>query len=376
MIYLDSAATALQKPPQVAKAMVWALQNCASPGRGNHPAAALAAKTAFQCRTELAEFLGAAGPEQVVFTSSATHGLNLAIRSLLHPGDRVVTSGYEHNAVTRTIASIPNVDHQVAVGALFDPASDLEAFRNALEQPAAAVICTQVSNVFGYILPIPQIASLCRERGVPLIVDASQGAGILPVDLEGWGAKFVALPGHKGLCGPQGIGVLLCARDCKTMPLLIGGTGSESALQTMPNFLPDRLEAGTHNLPGIAGLLAGTRFVRKQSTKRLLLREQDLIAQLRRHLKQIPEVEMICPETAMQSTGVLSFRVRDRDCEGVAERLGERGIAVRAGLHCAPLAHRTAGTLETGTIRISLSPFTLPQELRILTAELLRLREK
>lgn len=376
MIYLDSAATSLQKPPQVARAMVWALQNCTSPGRGNHPAAALAAKTAFQCRTELAEFLGASGPEQVVFTSSATHGLNLAIRSLVHSGDRVVTSGYEHNAVTRTIASIPNVDHQVAVGTLFDPESDLEAFRNALEQPAAAVICTQVSNVFGYILPIPQIAFLCRERQVPLVVDASQSAGILPVHLEAWGAQFVALPGHKGLCGPQGIGVLLCARDCKTVPLFTGGTGSESALQTMPTFLPDRLEAGTHNLPGIAGLLAGIRFIRRQGTNRLLIRERNLIVQLRCQLNRLPEVEIVGPDDPALATGVLSFRVRGRDCEEVAEQLGAQGIALRAGLHCAPLAHQTAGTLETGTIRVSVSPFTKPQDLRILSGALLQLREK
>lgn len=376
MIYLDSAATSLQKPPQVAQAMTWALRSCASPGRGNYAAAALAADTAFQCRTELADLLGASGPERVIFTSSATHGLNIAIRSLIHPGDRVITSGYEHNAVTRTLASIPELVHQVAVGERFDPASDLESFQSALEQPAAAVVCTQVSNVFGYILPISEIAALCRERQVPLIVDASQSAGILPVDLEGWGAQYVALPGHKGLCGPQGTGALLCAKDCEPVPLLTGGTGSESLLQEMPDFLPDRLEAGTHNLPGIAGLLAGVRFVRHQGMGRSLRWEQSLMRQLRSLLAQIPDVELICPEDPALATGVLSFRLSGRDCEEVAEWLGQRGIAVRAGLHCAPLAHRTAGTLETGTVRVSVSPFSQPGEIRNLARELKRLGEK
>lgn len=376
MIYLDSAATSLQKPPQVAQAMVWALQHCASPGRGSHRAAALAAETAFQCRTALAQLLGASGPEQIIFTSSATHGLNIAIRSLVRPGDRVITSGYEHNAVTRTLAAIPGLDHETAVGELFDPASDLEAFQKALERPAAAVICTHVSNVFGYILPIAQIAALCRARQVPLIVDASQSAGVLPVDLEGWGARYVALPGHKGLCGPQGTGVLVCARNGETLPLLTGGTGSESRLQTMPDFLPDRLEPGTHNLPGIAGLLAGVRFVRQQGVEHLLRREQRLVRQMRRQLADLPGMELICPPDPALAAGVLSFRLKDWDCEEAAGQLGRRGIALRAGLHCAPLAHATAGTLKTGTVRASVSPFTQPWELEVLRRELARLGRK
>ncbi|MGM9536964.1 MAG: aminotransferase class V-fold PLP-dependent enzyme [Candidatus Onthomonas sp.] len=376
MIYLDSAATSLQKPPQVSRAMIWAMQHCTSPGRGNYSAATQAAETAFQCRTALAELLGATGPEQVVFTSSATHGLNIAIRSLVHPGDRVVLSGYEHNAVTRTLASIPDVVQQVAVGALFDPASDLAAFAQALEKPTCAVICTHVSNVFGYILPVPEIAKLCREKKVPLIVDASQSAGILPVDLEGWEAEYVAVPGHKGLCGPQGIGALLCGKNSNPVPLLTGGTGSESLLQAMPDFLPDRLEAGTHNLPGIAGMLAGVRFVRQQRPERLLRREQALIRQLKGHLVHIPRLELICPNDPELSTGVLSFRLAGQDCEEAAAQLGQRGIALRAGLHCAPLAHRTAGTLETGTIRASVSPFSRPEELRTLTGALKQMTEK
>lgn len=375
MIYLDCAATSLQKPPQVAQAVAWAVNHYSSPGRGGYASAARGAEVAFQCRSELAGLLGAAGPEQVVFTSSATHGLNIAIRSLVKPGDRVILSGYEHNAVTRTLADIPGVVQTVACGGRFDRAGDIDAFARALETPAAAVVCTHVSNVFGYILPVEEIGALCREAGAPLIVDASQSAGALPVELERWGAAYAALPGHKGLLGPQGTGVLLCGRESSPVPLLTGGTGSESLLQTMPELLPDRLEAGTHNLPGIAGLLAGVRFVRRRGTKGLLEHERRLAHRLRQLLGRLPGVELICPEPEL-SAGVLSFRVTGWDCEELAGLLGEQGIALRAGLHCAPLAHRTAGTLETGTLRASISPFTRPEELAALTAALGRLTEK
>ncbi|MCD7760529.1 MAG: aminotransferase class V-fold PLP-dependent enzyme [Clostridiales bacterium] len=376
MIYLDCAATALQKPPGVAKAVTAALRECASPGRGSYPAAARAAEVAFRCREALAQLLGADSPEQVVFTSNATHALNIAIRSLVHPGDTVVISGYEHNAVTRTLASIPEVTVRVAVGGLFDRAGDLEAFARQTDENTRAVICTHVSNVFGYILPIDRIAALCRERGVPLIVDASQSAGILPVSAKRWGAAYVGLPGHKGLCGPQGTGVLVCGDGQTPVPLLTGGTGSASLNQQMPDFLPDRLEAGTHNLPGIAGLLAGVQFIRRTGTDAIACHERRLSDRLAGALSLIPGVRVIRPESQDQRTGVLSFLADGQDCEVLGEALAACGIALRAGLHCAPLAHRTAGTLETGTLRASISPFTAPGEVDALAAVLRSCLEK
>ena len=376
MIYLDSAATSLQKPQEVAQAVLWAIRCCASPGRGSHRPAELAARTAFQCRQLLADWFDCAGPEQVIFTSSATHSLNLAIRSLVPPGGRVVISGYEHNAVTRTLSGIPGVAITVARDGLFEPERDLEAFARAVETRPNAAVCTHVSNVFGYRLPVEEIAGLCREAQVPLIVDASQSAGVLPIQVEHWGAAYVAFPGHKGLMGPQGIGVLLCGRDSMPEPLLTGGTGSESLLQAMPAFLPDRLEAGTHNLPGIAGLLAGARFLRRVGTERVCAHERRLASQLVRRLRQIPGVEVLYPEDIGRGTGVVSFRLRGVDCETATARLGERGIALRGGLHCAPLAHETAGTLDTGTIRASVSLFNRPEELACLAAAVRTLREK
>ena len=252
MIYLDSAATTLQKPPEVARASAWAIGHLASPGRGGHRPAMAAADAAFACREEAAALFDVPEPERVVFTFNATHGLNLAIKSLVRPGDTVVVSGYEHNAVTRPLRAIPGVTVRVADSPLFDRAAALEAFRRALTPEVRAAVCTHVSNVFGFILPIEDIAALCRSRGIPLIVDASQSAGCLPISLRQLGAAFIAMPGHKGLYGPQGTGLLLCGGAAE--PLLEGGTGSVSLRQEMPDFLPDRLEAGTHNIAGIAGL--------------------------------------------------------------------------------------------------------------------------
>ncbi len=375
MIYLDSAATTLQKPPAVARAMAKAVCQLASPGRGGYPASMQAAEVAFRCREKLAELLDAEGPEQVVFTSSATHGLNIAIRSLVKPGARVVVSGYEHNAVTRTLADIPDVQVVRAAGELFDPEGDLAAFASALEQPVDAVICNHVSNVFGYVLPVEKIAALCRDRGVPLIVDASQSAGILDVKAGQWGAAYVAMPGHKGLYGPQGTGVLVCGANQMPVALLTGGTGSASREQNMPEELPDRLEAGTHNMPGIAGLSAGVSFVRSVKTNRILQHERSLAEMLKLGLSRLDRVEVIAPPASC-GTGVISFRIRGMDCETASEGLARCGFCLRAGLHCAPFAHETAGTLDTGTIRASFSVFNTQREVEQLVYAVRSVAEK
>ena len=360
MIYLDSAATTLQKPEKVAAASAWAISHLASPGRGGHRPAMAAADTAFACREEAARLFHMDDPERVVFTFNATHALNIAIKTLARPGSRVVISGYEHNAVTRPLHAL-DVDLRVARGGLFDREAVLEDFRRELDRGADLAVCTHVSNVFGFILPIEDIAALCRERGVPLIVDASQSAGCLPVDFQRLGATFAAMPGHKGLYGPQGTGLLLCGVDPK--PLLEGGTGSESRRQTMPDFLPDRLEAGTHNIAGIAGLLEGLRFLQRQGVEHIAAGESRLIRHMGKGLWAIPGAEAFLAGDPSVQTGVLSFRLRGLDCEAVGEALGERGIALRAGLHCAPLAHESGGTLTTGTVRASVSAFNTEREI-------------
>jgi selenocysteine lyase/cysteine desulfurase len=243
--------------------MLRALRCSASPGRGGHAAAMRAAETAFACRQEAAALFHMEDPEQVVFTMNATHGLNIAIADTVTPGMTVLVSGYEHNAVMRPLCAL-GAKIVEAPTPLFDAKAALAFFREHISQ-AGAVICTHVSNVFGFVLPVEEIAALCRREGVPFILDAAQSAGALDIDFSALGAAFAAMPGHKGLLGPQGTGLLLC-RDVPR-PLLYGGTGSRSAERDMPPFLPDRLEAGTQNLCGIAGLLEGLRFVRKRGRR-------------------------------------------------------------------------------------------------------------
>ena len=360
----------MQKPPEVARAAAYAVGHMASPGRGGHPPAMKAAETAFACRQSAAELFGVADPERVVFTFNATHGLNIAIRSLVKAGDRVVISGWEHNAVTRPLHGI-GAEIVTVRAPLFDRAGQLAAFAEALKDGASAVICTHVSNVFGFILPVEEIAVLCREQGVPFILDASQSAGCLPVRQDRLEAAFIAMPGHKGLYGPQGTGLLICGSD--PVPLLEGGTGSASALQTMPDFLPDRLEAGTHNMPGIAGLLAGLHYVRTRGTEAILRKERDLIRSAVRGLAVLPGVQVFAADDPLDQAGVLSFQVDGKDCEEVGEYLGRHGIAVRAGLHCAPAAHQSAGTLEGGTVRVSVSDFNTRAEIAQLVRSVFQL---
>ena len=361
MIYFDSAATSFQKPASVAAAMWEALASMSSPGRGGYPAAAKAADTAFQCRSELAELFGLGNPEQVVFTLNATHALNIAIKSLVPPGGKAVVSGYEHNAVTRPLEAL-RARISVAAAPLFEPDAVLEAFDRLIRPDTDAVICSHVSNVFGFIQPVEEIGKICRSSDLPFIIDASQSAGILPLDMGALGAAFVAMPGHKGLYGPQGTGVLLCREGVPARPLLEGGTGSQSIQQQMPDFLPDRLEAGTLNMTGIAGLLAGVRYVRRGGLEKILEHEKHLTRLAVQGLETLPGLRVYASPGLRDQTGVLSFTMEGRDVEDLGEALAERGIAVRAGIHCAPYAHRTAGTLDTGTVRLSFSDFNTPEE--------------
>lgn len=344
MIYLDNGATSFRKPETVYRAVADAMRTCANPGRGGYGAAITASRKLYACREAASELFDCT-PEQVVLTTSCTHGLNIAIRSLVKPGSRVVVSGFEHNAVTRPLHAL-GAESLVAGRKLFDWQDTLSQFERALRRGVDAAVFTQTSNVFGYILPVAEMAALCRRYGVPFAVDAAQSAGVLPVQLKQWGADFVAMPGHKGLLGPQGTGLLLCGAQAE--PLLLGGTGSASALQQMPDFLPDRLEAGTLNVPGFAGLTEGLRYVKQWGTDRIFRREHSLLKHCIAGLEELG-LEVFAGE---HQAGTVSFRAK-MDCEELAEKLAEMGIAVRAGLHCAPFAHESAGTLETGTVRVS-----------------------
>ena len=353
MIYLDNGATSFSKPREVYRAVGEAMRSCANPGRGGYKAALEASRRVYGCREAAAELFDCR-PEQVVLTASCTHGLNIAIRSLVKPGGRVVVSGFEHNAVTRPLHAL-GAKLTVAGRKLFAWEDTLERFAEALKQGADAAVFTHVSNVFGYILPVAEMARLCRERGVPFILDAAQSAGTLPVSLKSLGADFIAMPGHKGLLGPQGTGLLLCGGEAR--PLLYGGTGSASLRQEMPDDLPDRLEPGTLNVPGYAGLAEGLRYVKRTGVENIFRREHRELQRCVRGLRQ-QGVRVFAGE---HQAATVSF-LPGMDCEEAAQKLAQRGIALRAGLHCAPLAHESAGTLDTGTLRVSFGHDAAPNQ--------------
>ena len=353
MIYLDHGATSFPKPPQVTAAVGEAMVRCANPGRGSHEAARAGAEVLYRCR-ETAGRLFHIDPDQVVLTGNCTQGLNMAIRTLVRPGDRVVVSGFEHNAVTRPLHGI-GAWMAVAGRRLFDWDDTLRSFRKALDRGAKCAVFTHVSNVFGYILPVEEMAGECRRRGVPFILDAAQSAGAADIDFEKLGADFVAMPGHKGLLGPMGTGLLLCGRLPK--PFLMGGTGSDSESQTMPDFLPDGAEAGTANVPGFAGLTAGMELILQEGPENIGAREAALAADAAGEIERLGYEVFRGPH----QSGTVSFRGRE-DGQILCDRLP--GIALRAGLHCAPLAHKSAGTLETGTVRVSFGWNSGPEDVR------------
>lgn len=356
MIYLDSAATTLHKPRAVGEAVQRALRGAAGYARGGHAAAQRAGETMYACRAQAAALFGVADPARVVLTMNATHALNLAIHALVQPGMRVAVGGYEHNAVMRPLA-LRGIEPVVLDAPLWDADGFVQRAAQALADGIDLMVLNHVSNVFGYVAPLDGIAPLLDKAGVPLILDASQSAGVIDLDVTKYPClAAVGMPGHKGLYGPQGTGLLLALDDrLARRPLLAGGTGSLSESLAQPDFLPDALESGTPNLPGAAGLAAGIAFVRSVGAANILAHERRLIRQLARELDGVPRVECFAHPA---QTGVLSFRVAGVPSETVAEALAHEGVAVRAGLHCAPLAHRTAGTEDTGTVRVSASFYT------------------
>lgn len=351
MIYLDNAATTLHKPRAVDEAVRRAMHTAAGYARGGYAAAMRAGETVYTCREQAAALFGVRDPARVVFTMNATHALNLAIHALANPGMRIVVSGYEHNAVMRPLA-LRGIDPIVLDTPLWDGAAMTERAKQALADGAELFILNHVSNVFGFAAPVKQIAALLDEAGVPLVLDASQSAGILAIDVRQHPClAAVCMPGHKGLYGPQGTGLLLALDDrIAGRPLLAGGTGSRSEDMRQPDFLPDALESGTPNVPGIAGLAEGIAFVRAAGPENILAHERRLVREFARALEKECRIECFAHPA---QTGVLSLRVRGASSERIAEALARRDVAVRAGLHCAPLAHRTAGTEQTGTVRFS-----------------------
>lgn len=366
MIYLDNAATTLIKPSEVKKAVMEAFEVCGNAGRGGHINARYADEVVFRAREKASELFGAESAEQIVFTHNATHALNIAIKGMAEQG-KCVISGYEHNSVVRPLVALESkgVETIVAGGRLFDSEGIIKAFENKITSGTKFCVCTHISNVFGYILPIKEIDEMCFRKGVPLIIDASQSAGVIPVKLSDLRATVcVCAPGHKALYGPQGTGILVCRKGIKLKTLIEGGTGSNSENVRQPEFLPDRFESGTQNLPGIAGLSAGIDYVQKRTEREILAYECGLIDYIGRELLKINEIYPFFSEDKSIRSGVISFTVKGVSPDKIAELLSDEKIAVRSGKHCAPLAHKTVGT-KYGTVRVSVCDFTTSEDVEM-----------
>lgn len=336
MIYLDNAATSFPKPPEVIRAMAGVEEKMgANPGRGGHRLALRAGRVVEHCREEAARLLGVHHPERILFTANCTEALNLAISGTLRRGDEVICSYAEHNAVMRLLDRYVSrgeiTVHMLAPDerGILSPAS----LRRVISRKTALVIIAHASNVTGLIQPIAQLGAVCRERGVPLLVDAAQTAGMADVSPDVLCADMVAMPGHKGLLGPQGTGLLVLGYGMNPEPLLLGGTGSMSESVRQPDMLPDRYESGTVNLPGIAGLYAGLKFVRAHRAE-IEEYELALCDRLRARLREIPGVRILCDD-GQAHMAITSIVVPGHDGGALADALDAADIAVRAGLHCA-----------------------------------------
>jgi cysteine desulfurase/selenocysteine lyase len=359
MIYLDHAATSWPKPPEVIRAMVDLMERAGgNPGRSGHRLSIEAGRIVYAAREAVAEFFGAPDPMRVVFTANVTTALNLALRGLLRPGDRVVTSSIEHNSVMRPLRALERQGVRLTVvPCAADGRLDPGALARAVEPGTRLVVLNHASNVMGTILPVAEAATIAHDAGALLLVDAAQTAGVLPIHIMALKIDLLAFTGHKGLQGPPGTGGLVIAPwvDVTTLePLVRGGTGSRSEFEEQPDLLPDKYESGTANSVGIAGLGAGVRFVQERGVEAIRAHELELARTLYDGLAGLPGVTVYGPPDAALRTGTVSFTVAGRQVSEFGLRLDEEyDILCRVGLHCAPAAHRTLGTFPQGTVRLA-----------------------
>lgn len=367
MIYLDNAATTWPKPRGAAAAVADVLANRgANPGRGNYKMARLSSDTVYQCRCHAAEFFGARSPEYVIFTPSCTCSINYVLKGVLTAGDHVIISDMEHNAVTRPVMQLARRGVQFSVAKVHegDAEATVAEFRRKLRPNTKLIFCTHASNVFGIKLPIEEIGLLAARNGILFGVDCAQSAGTAEVDLRRLHADYLCMPAHKGLYGMMGLGLLIVNNSLPLATVIEGGTGSLSGLNTQPDFLPDRMESGTLNVPAIAALDVGLHFIESVKRESIESHEMKLIGMAYDKIHAMPQCELYTsrpePETHVP---LLSFNFKDIPSDEVAEKLGAMDIAVRAGLHCAGEAHRAMGTQKLGTVRICPSAFTSVDEM-------------
>ncbi len=353
-IYFDNGASSFPKPVNVYENTVdFVRNNGANSGRSSHRQAMAAAEKIFETRGAVCRLFGAEYPENVVFTLNATYALNMVLQGLLQAGDHVITTVMEHNSVLRPLYALERMGVllDVADVDLYDDDVTVQNIVSLIRKNTKAIVISQCSNVCGKILPILQISAIKNDE-IRLIVDGSQGAGSIPTDFEKSKIDYYCAPGHKGLLGWQGCGFMLC-RHNELKPRIYGGTGGDSTNHSQPEFLPERLEAGTLPIPAVCSLNEGIRFLEAVGIENVYVHKRKLTEYLYAGLKKIPMVELPLDYGRIISPGVLSFNIKNVDSETVGEYLANKGVAVRGGLHCAPLFHQKMGTLETGMIRVS-----------------------
>ncbi|HEX4520192.1 MAG TPA: aminotransferase class V-fold PLP-dependent enzyme [Gaiellaceae bacterium] len=376
-VYLDHAATSWPKPSGVLEAVVDFFTNAGgNMGRAGHHRSIASSRVVSLARENLADLLGAESPDNLVFTKNATEALNVAINGLAVDGARIVTSSLEHNSVMRPLRYLESTGRATLVVVPADGNTgelDLDAWAEALRGPGPRLaIATHASNVTGVVLPIAGLSAAARDAGVAMVVDASQSAGHIPLSLSELGATAVAMPGHKGLLGPMGTGLLYLAPDVEMEPLIRGGTGSQSELETQPDFAPDRYESGTLNGPGIVGLGAAAEYLSAVGIAEVHAHATALCTRFRDALAGVEELTLYGPEDPASNIGILSVNIAGSPCATVSRLLDDEwGVMTRAGLHCSPAAHRSLGTAPDGTVRLSWGYDTTEEQIDV-AAEALR----
>lgn len=366
MIYLDNSATSFPKPPEVKRTVMRALDIYGgNPGRGGHKLSIETAEQVYKVRQSAAEFFGAE-TENTVFTANCTMALNMAIKGMMEYGGHIIISGYEHNAVLRPVYALAKA-RRVTFSVLpvyDDPERTADELRKLIRRDTRAVCCTVASNVSGRILPCREISKVCRSCGICFIADAAQAAGILDLKLSD-GFDFICTAGHKALYGPTGTGLLISNGEYTLSTMIEGGTGTNSADPEQGDQMPERLESGTVNTAGILGLGAGIEFVKRKTPAALMKQESALVERFEKAVSRIDGVKLYPCKTRVP---ISSFDLRDMNSQALSMKLSERGFALRGGLHCAGLAHRSMGTLTQGTVRLSPGAFTTAKDIDMLAA--------
>ena len=378
MIYFDNAATTMRKPEQVIQAVTEALSSMGNAGRGVHSAALDASRVIFDTRVKLAELFHAEHPKQIVFTMNSTESLNIAIKGVLKPGDHVITTALEHNSVLRPLYEMEDrgVELTVLQADRFGNFC-LQEMEAAIRKNTKAIVCTHGSNLTGNLVDIKQVGEIAKKHGVLLIVDASQTAGVFPIDVQEMNIDILCFTGHKGLLGPQGTGGMYVREGLEVRPLLSGGSGVQTYEREHPKQMPTALEAGTLNVHGLAGLRAAVSYINDYGMENIRKKEQELMRQFYDRVKMIPGIKIYGDFEKKDRCAIVSLNVRDYDSSEVSDALFVHyGISTRPGAHCAPLMHQALGTVEQGAVRFSFSHFNTLEEIEIAVRALEELAEE